>query len=120
MERYEVDLVTTQDERKLWLNIRKALVCGFFMQVAHKEGGSKGSYTTIKDNQVVSPHPSSLMNHTPEYLLYHEFVLTSRNYIRTVTEVRLEWLVEYAPSYYNAQNMEGEVKKARECQGTIN
>ncbi len=74
-------------------------------------GGAKGSYTTIKDNQIVSPHPSSNLSHSPEYVLYHEFVLTTRNYIRTVTEVRLEWLVEYAPAYYNTKNMEGEIMR---------
>ena len=42
MERYEIDLISTQDERKLWQNIRKSLVCGFFMQVAHKEGEKIG------------------------------------------------------------------------------
>jgi hypothetical protein len=31
--------------------VRMALVCGFFMQVAHKEG-DKGNYLTVKDNQV--------------------------------------------------------------------
>lgn len=51
MERYEVELVSIQDERKLWLAVRQALVCGFFMQVAHKEG-EKGNYLTVKDNQV--------------------------------------------------------------------
>jgi pre-mRNA-splicing factor ATP-dependent RNA helicase DHX15/PRP43 len=51
MERYEVELVSIQDERKLWLCVRQALVCGFFMQVAHKEG-EKGNYLTVKDNQV--------------------------------------------------------------------
>ena len=51
MERYEVEIVSTQDERKLWLAVRQALVCGFFMQVAHKEG-EKGNYLTVKDNQV--------------------------------------------------------------------
>ena len=51
MERYEIDLLSTQDERKFYLNVRMALVCGFFMQVAHKEG-EKGSYLTVKDNQV--------------------------------------------------------------------
>lgn len=51
MERYEVELVSIQDERKLWLAVRQALVCGFFMQVAHKEG-DKGNYLTVKDNQV--------------------------------------------------------------------
>lgn len=49
------------------------------MQVAHKEGGKGGGYSTIKDNQVVSPHPSSTLDHTPEFVLYHEFVLTTRN-----------------------------------------
>ena len=51
MERYEVEIVSTQDERKLWLAVRQALVCGFFMQVAHKEG-EKGNYLTVKDNHV--------------------------------------------------------------------
>lgn len=51
MERFDVDLVSLADERKLHVNIRQALVCGFFMQVAHKEG-EKGNYLTVKDNQV--------------------------------------------------------------------
>ena len=53
-------------------------------------------------------------------MLYHEFVLTSKNFIRTVTqaaatadpgwqiwvisaEVRGEWLLEIAPSYYEVR-----------------
>ena len=51
MERFDIDLVSTHDERRLWNDVRKVLVCGFFMQVAHKEG-EKGSYLTVKDNQV--------------------------------------------------------------------
>jgi len=51
MERFDVDLVSIEDERKLYINIRQALVCGFFMQVAHKEG-EKNNYLTVKDNQV--------------------------------------------------------------------
>ncbi|KAH8105519.1 hypothetical protein DFH11DRAFT_1316954 [Phellopilus nigrolimitatus] len=47
MECYEIELVTTQDERKFYQNVRMALVCGYFMQVAHKEG-QKGSYLTVK------------------------------------------------------------------------
>ena len=88
MERYEIELVTTQDERKLWQNIRKALVCGFFMQVAHKEGGA---YKTIKDNQPVALHPSCGLDSSPEWVIYNEFVLTTKAYIRTVTDGRPEW-----------------------------
>jgi HrpA-like RNA helicase len=51
MEKAEIELLSLDDERKLFQNIRKALVCGFFMQVAHKEG-EKGNYLTVKDNQV--------------------------------------------------------------------
>ena len=51
MERYEIELVSTSDERKLFQGIRKSLICGFFMQVAHKEG-EKNGYVTVKDNQV--------------------------------------------------------------------
>jgi pre-mRNA-splicing factor ATP-dependent RNA helicase DHX15/PRP43 len=51
MERFEFELVTLEDPRKLCENVRIALVCGFFMQVAHQEG-EKGNYRTVKDNQV--------------------------------------------------------------------
>lgn len=51
MERFEIDVVSTQDERKLYTNTRKVLVCGHFMQIAHKEA-EKNGYLTMKDNQV--------------------------------------------------------------------
>lgn len=38
-------------------------------------------------------HPSNCLDHKPEWVIYNEFVLTSRNFIRTVTGVRGEWLV---------------------------
>jgi pre-mRNA-splicing factor ATP-dependent RNA helicase DHX15/PRP43 len=56
MERLGIDLVTKshKDQAQHNMDIRKALVCGYYMQVAHKEG-ERGSYLTIKDNQV-RPH----------------------------------------------------------------
>jgi pre-mRNA-splicing factor ATP-dependent RNA helicase DHX15/PRP43 len=52
MERLEINLVTEsfKDPTKQYVGILKALVCGYFMQVAHKS--MAGSYHTIKDNQV--------------------------------------------------------------------
>lgn len=50
MERFDLDLVSTQDQRRLFIGIRQALVCGFFMQVAHR--GNRNNYMTIKDHQV--------------------------------------------------------------------
>ncbi|KAI0043045.1 P-loop containing nucleoside triphosphate hydrolase protein [Auriscalpium vulgare] len=53
MERFDIDLVSKVygNQSKFYVNIRQALCCGFFMQVAHKEG-EKGGYLTVKDNQV--------------------------------------------------------------------
>ncbi|KAI0791339.1 P-loop containing nucleoside triphosphate hydrolase protein [Abortiporus biennis] len=114
MEKFDIDLISTQDERKLYVNIRQALVCGFFMQVAHKEG-EKNAYLTVKDNQVVSLHPSCGLDTTPEWVLFNEFVLTSRAYIRTVTVVKPEWLLEFAPQYYDLSSFaKGETKRALE------
>lgn len=90
MERFEIELISTQDERKLYTKVRRALVNGFFMQVAHKEG-EKNQYLTVKDNQVVGLHPSCGLDTQPEWVLFNEFVLTTRPYIRTVTIVQPEW-----------------------------
>jgi pre-mRNA-splicing factor ATP-dependent RNA helicase DHX15/PRP43 len=51
MEKYDIDIISNTDMRVFYINIRMALVCGFFMQVAHREG-EKGMYLTVKDNQV--------------------------------------------------------------------
>jgi pre-mRNA-splicing factor ATP-dependent RNA helicase DHX15/PRP43 len=50
MARFEVDLVSVQDQSEMSLSIKQALCCGFFMQVAHKVGG-KRNYMTL-NNQV--------------------------------------------------------------------
>ncbi|KAF8465792.1 P-loop containing nucleoside triphosphate hydrolase protein [Russula ochroleuca] len=114
MERLEVDVVTKSypDQTRHYIDIRKALVCGYFMQVAHKEG-EKGSYLTVKDNQVVSLHPSCGLDTQPEWVLFNEFVLTTRPYIRTVTEIRPEWLLELSANYYDFNLFtDGETKRA--------
>ncbi|KIJ94146.1 hypothetical protein K443DRAFT_125337 [Laccaria amethystina LaAM-08-1] len=112
MELFDIDLVSLSDEKKLYTNIRQALVCGFFMQVAYKEG-EKGNYLTVKDNQVVGLHPSCGLDTQPEWVLFNEFVLTTRPYIRTVSEVRPEWLIEYAGNYFDLSTFpDGETKRA--------
>ena len=94
-------------------NIKKALVSGYFMQVAHLQRA--GHYLTVKDNQVVNLHPSTCLDRKVEWALYDEFVLTTRNYIRTVTSVHGEWLTSIAPHYYDLSNFpSGETRRALE------
>jgi pre-mRNA-splicing factor ATP-dependent RNA helicase DHX15/PRP43 len=54
MERNELELVSTPfEDKNYYTNIRRALVSGFFMQVAKKTANGK-QYVTVKDNQVLS------------------------------------------------------------------
>ena len=51
MERCNLPLVSTPfGDKYYYVNIRKALTSGYFMQVAHLE--KSGHYLTVKDNQV--------------------------------------------------------------------
>ena len=60
-------------------------------------------------------HPSTVLQHKPEWCVYEEFVLTSKNYIRTVTDVKGDWLIELAPHYYDLKNFpQCEAKRALE------
>lgn len=102
MERLNLTMVSTDfKDKEYYPNIRRCLVAGFFMQVAHLE--KSGHYLTIKDNQVVALHPSTCLTHKPEWVLYNEFVLTSKNFVRTVIQVRGEWLLEIAGGYYDVK-----------------
>jgi pre-mRNA-splicing factor ATP-dependent RNA helicase DHX15/PRP43 len=94
MEREELEMISTPfEDKKYYENIRRALCAGFFMQVAKKEPQGKSVYTTVKDNQSVLLHPSTVLSYDAEWVLYNEFVLTTKNYIRTVTGVKPEWLL---------------------------
>lgn len=115
MKRLEMPTYSNLDlnSAQYYPNIIKSLVSGFFMQVGHKS--SSGTYVTVKDNQVVHLHPSCVLDDKPEWVVYNEFVLTSRNYIRLNTRIRGEWLVEIAPHYYDLSNFPpGDAKRELE------
>ncbi|KAJ2966487.1 hypothetical protein NUW54_g13793 [Trametes sanguinea] len=115
------ELVTADDERKLSVNVRNALARGFFTQLANKEGETN-AYLTVKDNQVVSLHPSCGLDTSPEWVIFNEFVMTTKPYIRMVSEVKpderrrramLRRLLEHAPNYYDLSTFpDGETKCA--------
>lgn len=46
-----------------YLNLKRCLAGGLFMQVAHLQ--KQGHYLTAKDNQVVAIHPSSVLDNKP-------------------------------------------------------
>jgi pre-mRNA-splicing factor ATP-dependent RNA helicase DHX15/PRP43 len=93
METNGLDLISTPfEDKNYYTNIRRALLTGFFMQVAMKESSGK-LYRTVKDDQAVLIHPSTVLRTEFDWVVYNEFVLTSKQYIRTCTGIRPEWLL---------------------------
>jgi pre-mRNA-splicing factor ATP-dependent RNA helicase DHX15/PRP43 len=91
-ERQGLEAMSTSFENKnYYTNIRRALVAGFFMQVGKRNSSGK-NYATV-DDQSVMLHPSTVLKVDAEWVVYNEFVLTTKNYIRTVTVIKPEWLL---------------------------
>ncbi|KAL6414465.1 pre-mRNA-splicing factor ATP-dependent RNA helicase prp43 [Ilyonectria robusta] len=106
MDTHGLELMSTPfEDKNYYNNIRRALLSGFFMQVAMKESSGK-LYRTVKDDQAVLIHPSTVLRTEFDWVLYNEFVLTSKQYIRTCTGIRPEWLLEIAPTYYDLDSFE--------------
>ncbi|VDL60323.1 unnamed protein product [Hymenolepis diminuta] len=79
--------------------VQKAILSGFFRNAAKKD--PQEGYRTLVDQQVVYIHPSSsLFNRQPDWVVYHELVMTTKEYMREVTTIDPKWLVEYAPKFF--------------------
>ena len=67
---------------------------------------------TIKENpQMVLLHPSTSIDHKPVWVMYHDFVLTKKNYIRTNTEVDPNWFWEACESYFDLEEFKNSEAK---------
>jgi pre-mRNA-splicing factor ATP-dependent RNA helicase DHX15/PRP43 len=105
MRKLQVPVVSSDikgDGSFAYSDIRRALTAGMFMQVAYRQ--RSGEYLTVKDNQLVSIHPGSVIISRPEWVIFEEFALTTKNFIRTVTVSNVDWLVDMAPHYFDLEN----------------
>ncbi|KAL4080949.1 pre-mRNA splicing factor [Scleroderma citrinum] len=88
--------------------IQKAITAGYFYNTAALQK-SGDSYRTLKTSQTVYIHPSSsLFQHQPPVraVLYYELVMTSKSYMRQIMEIKPAWLMEVAPHYFKAADLE--------------
>ncbi|KAL6848933.1 hypothetical protein ACP4OV_021516 [Aristida adscensionis] len=87
--------------------VKKAIAAGFFRNSAMRR--RDGSYRAAKSWRTVFVHPSSGMARAeppPWWVMYHELVETTKEYMRQVTEIKPEWLLEVAPHYYQGNDVE--------------
>ena len=109
MDRYNFDVVSAG---RNFVNVRKAIVSGYFFHVAKRD--PQEGYKTMDEGQIVYIHPSSAVyNRNPEWVLYHELVLTSKEYMREVLAIDPKWLTELAPRYYQQSDPRHMSKRKR-------
>ncbi|TMW62699.1 hypothetical protein Poli38472_005317 [Pythium oligandrum] len=108
-DRVELERTSNPNEQEL---IRKAICAGYFYHTAKLD--SSGNYKTVKHAHSVAIHPSSCLvklEERPRWLVYHELAFTTKEYMRNVIPIKSEWLMELAPHYYKAKEVEDSQNK---------
>ncbi len=96
MDRYKMPIVSAG---KNFTKVQKCIVAGFFNHAAKRD--PQEGYKTITDGQTVYIHPSSALHmRSPEWVVYHELVLTTKEYMRNCLVIEPKWLVEIAPAFF--------------------
>lgn len=81
-------------------SICQCIVSGFFANAARLH--PSGSYRTVRDDHPLYIHPTSVLytEAPPQWVVYHEVLQTSKEYMRDVTKIDPSWLYKLAPQYY--------------------
>ena len=93
-----------------WDIVRKCICAAFFHQAARLKG--IGEYVNTRTGMPAHLHPTSAlfgMGFTADHIVYHELVMTSKEYMQCVTAVDGYWLAELGPMFYSVK----EVGKSR-------
>ncbi|KAH7886655.1 P-loop containing nucleoside triphosphate hydrolase protein [Phlebopus sp. FC_14] len=110
MDRYKHDILSAGRD---YNRVRKAICSGFFRNAAKKD--PQEGYKTLVEGTPVYIHPSSaLFNRNPEWLIYNELVLTTREYCHNVTTIEPKWLVEVAPQFFKVADANKISKRKRQ------
>ncbi|XP_050397027.1 pre-mRNA-splicing factor ATP-dependent RNA helicase PRP16 [Patella vulgata] len=102
MDQQKMDMISCGNE---WDIIRKAICSAYFHQAARLKG--LGEYVNCRTGMPCHLHPTSAlfgMGYTPDYIVYHELVMTSKEYMQCVTAVDGQWLAELGPMFYSIKD----------------
>ena len=81
--------------------VRKAIGISYFHNVGKLRG--IGEYVNMLTSVPCHLHPTSALyglGHTPEYIVYHEVVKTTKEYMQCVTAMDPEWLGEFGDKFF--------------------
>jgi hypothetical protein len=97
LKKYHIKIISSLDTDGE--DIMKAFLKGFFLNVAQKQ--MDNSYRSIRWDIPLYIHPTSVLyTIMPECIFYNEVVVTAKNYIKDVSTIKKEWILEIASHYY--------------------
>lgn len=85
-----------------WDVIRKCICSGYYHQAAKVKG--IGEYINLRTSVTIQLHPTSALyglGYLPDYVVYHELILTSKEYMSCVTSVDPHWLADLGAVFYS-------------------
>ena len=102
-----------------WDVIRQCICSGYYHQAAKVKG--IGEYINLRTSVTVQLHPTSSLyglGYLPDYVIYHELILTSKEYMSTVTSVDPHWLADLGGVFYSlkSKNYSGRDKRVTEME----
>jgi len=101
MESQKMSLLTVGTD---WDVIRKCICAAFFHQAARLRG--IGEYVNARNGMPANLHPTSSlfgMGFTADYVVYHELIMTTKEYMHTATAVDGYWLAELGPMFFSVK-----------------
>lgn len=84
--------------------IRQCICSGYYHQAAKRRG--LGEYVNLRTSVAVQLHPTSSLYNSgdpPDYVVYHELILTSKEYMSCVTSVDAHWLADLGGVFYSVK-----------------
>jgi pre-mRNA-splicing factor ATP-dependent RNA helicase DHX38/PRP16 len=101
MEKQKMTLVSCGTD---WDVIRKCICSGYYHQAAKVKG--IGEYINLRTSVTIQLHPTSALyglGYLPDYVVYHELILTSKEYMSCVTSVDPHWLADLGAVFYSVK-----------------
>lgn len=87
-----------------WDIIRKCICSAYFYQAARLKG--IGEYVNLRTGMPCHLHPTSALyglGTTPDYVVYHELIMTAKEYMQCATAVDGHWLAELGPMFFSVK-----------------
>ncbi|XP_074321048.1 pre-mRNA-splicing factor ATP-dependent RNA helicase DEAH7-like isoform X1 [Silene latifolia] len=100
LKQLKIKLTSSAD----WDVVRQAICSAYFHNSAKQKG--IGEYVNTRNGIPCHLHPSSALyglGYTPEYVVYHELLLTTKEYMQCVTAVEPQWLAELGPMFFSVK-----------------